>query len=69
LNINFLANPKPRDLAAKVGFVRLRARLAMGEVEILSGGLPEMTPTPRPARALTTVCGIMIPQPHLADFS
>jgi hypothetical protein len=28
LNIIFLAKPKPRDLAAKVGFVRLRARSA-----------------------------------------
>jgi hypothetical protein len=58
LNINFLAKPKPGDLAAKVGFIRLRAP-GVGEIEIHSRGLPKMdcprhgqrvrSPPPRPA--------------------
>ena len=42
LNINFLAKPKPRDLIALVRLIRLGRRLAVGEVEIVCDGRPEM---------------------------
>ena len=45
LNINFLAKPEPRDLVAKVRLIRLirlGRRLAVGEAQIYSDGLPDM---------------------------
>jgi len=42
LNINFLAKPEPRDRIAARSRMRLGRRLAVGEVEILSDGLPDM---------------------------
>jgi uncharacterized protein (TIGR00369 family) len=42
LNINFLAKPEPRDLVCSVRLIRLGRRLAVGEVEIFSDGMPEM---------------------------
>jgi uncharacterized protein (TIGR00369 family) len=42
LTINFLAKPEPGDLTARVTLVRLGRRLAVGEVEIHSHGIPEM---------------------------
>jgi uncharacterized protein (TIGR00369 family) len=42
LNINFLAKPEPRDLIAEVRLIRLGRRLAVGEVEIVADGLPDM---------------------------
>jgi len=42
MNINFLAKPEPRDLVAQVRLIRLGRRLAVGEVEIYSAGLPDM---------------------------
>jgi uncharacterized protein (TIGR00369 family) len=43
LTINFLAKPEPgRDLTACVTLIRLGRRLAVGEVEIYSHGVPDM---------------------------
>ncbi len=42
LNINFLAKPEARDLVCTVRLIRLGRRLAVGEVEIFSDGLPDM---------------------------
>ena len=42
LNINFLAKPEPRDLVGEVRLIRLGRRLAVGEVEIYSDGMPDM---------------------------
>jgi uncharacterized protein (TIGR00369 family) len=42
LNINFLAKPEPRDLLASVRLLRIGRRLAVGEVELYSEGVPEM---------------------------
>jgi uncharacterized protein (TIGR00369 family) len=42
LNINFLAKPEPRDLVAKVNLIRLGRRLAVGETQIYSDGVPDM---------------------------
>ena len=42
LNINFLAKPEPRDLVARVNLIRLGRRLAVGEAQIYSDGLPDM---------------------------
>jgi len=54
LNINFLAKPKPRDLIAEVRLIRLGRRLAVGEVEIVSDGRPEMVAHATATYALTT---------------
>ena len=54
LNINFLAKPKPRDLIAEVRLIRLGRRLAVGEVEIVSEGLPDMVAHATATYALTT---------------
>jgi uncharacterized protein (TIGR00369 family) len=42
LNINFLAKPEPRDLISVVRLIRLGRRLAVGEAQIYSDGLPDM---------------------------
>ena len=42
LTINFLAKPEPGDLTACVTLVRLGRRLAVGEVEVFSQGVPDM---------------------------
>src|SRR6266850_2155582 len=42
LNINFLAKPEPRDLVAQVRLIRLGRRLAVGEAQIYSSGMPDM---------------------------
>jgi len=42
LNINFLARPEPHDMTAEVKLVRMGRRLAVGEVEIYSAGVPDM---------------------------
>jgi acyl-coenzyme A thioesterase PaaI-like protein len=42
LNITFLAKPEARDLVASVRLVRLEHRLAVGEVELYSDGVPGM---------------------------
>jgi uncharacterized protein (TIGR00369 family) len=42
LNINFLAKPEARDMTARVKLLRLGRRLAVGEVEIFSEGLPDL---------------------------
>jgi uncharacterized protein (TIGR00369 family) len=42
MNINFLTKPEPRDLTANVRLIRLGRRLAVGEVELLSDGSPDM---------------------------
>ncbi len=42
LTINFLAKPEPGDLTACVTLIRLGRRLAVGEVEIYSQGVPDM---------------------------
>jgi uncharacterized protein (TIGR00369 family) len=42
LTINFLARPEAGDLTACVKLIRLGRRLAVGEVEIHSQGVPEM---------------------------
>ncbi len=54
LNINFLAKPKPRDLIANVRLIRLGRRLAVGEVEIVSDGLPDMVAHATATYALST---------------
>jgi uncharacterized protein (TIGR00369 family) len=54
LNINFLAKPKPRDLIAEVRLIRLGRRLAGGEVEIVSDGLPDMVAHATATYALST---------------
>src|SRR5215467_4566188 len=53
LNINFLAKPKPRDLIAEVRLIRLGRRLAVGEVEIVSDGLPDLVAHATATYALT----------------
>ena len=42
LSINFLSRPEARDLTARVRLLRLGRRLAVGEAEIYSDGVPEM---------------------------
>jgi uncharacterized protein (TIGR00369 family) len=42
LNINFLAKPEPRDLVSVVRLMRLGRRLAVGEAQIFSDGVPDM---------------------------
>jgi uncharacterized protein (TIGR00369 family) len=42
LNINFLARPEPNDMTAEAKLVRMGRRLAVGEVEIYSEGVPDM---------------------------
>ena len=42
LNINFLAKPEPRDLISVVRLIRLGRRLAVGEAQIYSDGVPDM---------------------------
>ena len=42
LNISFLAKPEPRDLVAQVRLMRLGRRLAVGEAQIYSDGMPDM---------------------------
>ena len=42
LNINFLAKPEPRDLVSVVRLIRLGRRLAVGEAQIYSDGVPGM---------------------------
>jgi len=42
LNINFLTKPEPRDLVATVRLIRLGRRLAVGEAQIYSDGMPDM---------------------------
>lgn len=42
LNINFLAKPEPRDLVSVVRLIRLGRRLAVGEAQIFSDGVPDM---------------------------
>jgi uncharacterized protein (TIGR00369 family) len=42
LNINFLARPEANDMTAVVKLIRLGRRLAIGEVEIYSEGVPDM---------------------------
>jgi uncharacterized protein (TIGR00369 family) len=42
LNINFLSKPQARDLVAEVRLIRLGRRLAVGEVQIFSDGVPDM---------------------------
>jgi uncharacterized protein (TIGR00369 family) len=54
LNINFLAKPEPRDLIAEVRLIRLGRRLAVGEVEIFSDGLPDMVAHATATYALST---------------
>jgi uncharacterized protein (TIGR00369 family) len=42
MNINFLTKPEPRDMTATVRLLRLGRRLAVGEVELMSDGSPDM---------------------------
>jgi len=42
LNINFLAKPEANDMTAMVKLIRLGRRLAVGEVELYSEGVPDM---------------------------
>src|SRR6185295_10558664 len=42
MNINFLAKPEPRDLLAHARLIRLGRRLAVGEVQVYSDGVPDM---------------------------
>ena len=42
LNINFLAKPEARDMTASVKLLRLGRRLAVGEVELYSEGVPDL---------------------------
>jgi uncharacterized protein (TIGR00369 family) len=42
LNINFLARPEPNDMTAVAKLIRLGRRLAVGEVELFSDGVPEL---------------------------
>jgi len=42
LNINFLAKPEPRDLIACVRLLRLGRRLAVGEAQLFSDGVPDL---------------------------
>lgn len=53
LNINFLAKPKPLDLIAEVRLIRLGRRLAVGEVEIVCDGLPDLVAHATATYALT----------------
>ena len=53
LNINFLAKPSPRDLIAEAHLIRLGRRLAVGEVEIVSDGLPDLVAHATATYALT----------------
>ena len=41
LSINFLRKPEPRDLVAECRLLKLGKRLAVGEVTLLSDGMPE----------------------------
>ena len=54
LNINFLTRPEPRDLVARVRLIRLGRRLAVGEAEIFSDGLPDMVAHATATYALPT---------------
>jgi uncharacterized protein (TIGR00369 family) len=42
MTINFLAKPEAGDLTAHVTLIRVGRRLAVGEVELYSQGVPEM---------------------------
>lgn len=42
LNINFLARPEANDMTAVVKLIRLGRRLAVGEVELYSEGVPDI---------------------------
>lgn len=42
LNINFLTKPEARDMTASVKLLRLGRRLAVGEVELYSEGVPDL---------------------------
>jgi len=42
LNINFLAKPEANDMTALVKLMRVGRRLAVGEVELYSAGVPDM---------------------------
>jgi uncharacterized protein (TIGR00369 family) len=42
LSINFLAKPEPADMTAVVKLIRLGRRLAVGEAELYSEGVPDM---------------------------
>jgi uncharacterized protein (TIGR00369 family) len=42
MNINFLAKPEARDMTAHVRLIRLGRRLAVGEAQLFSDGLPDM---------------------------
>ena len=42
LNINFLTKPEARDMIATVRLIRLGRRLAVGEAQIYSDGVPDM---------------------------
>jgi len=42
LNINFLTRLEARDLVARVRLIRLGRRLAVGEAQIFSDGMPDM---------------------------
>jgi uncharacterized protein (TIGR00369 family) len=42
LSINFLAKPEPADMTAVVKLIRVGRRLAVGEVELYSEGVPDM---------------------------
>jgi uncharacterized protein (TIGR00369 family) len=42
MSINFLTKPEPRDLISVVRLIRLGRRLAVGEAQLYSEGMPDM---------------------------
>jgi uncharacterized protein (TIGR00369 family) len=42
LNINFLTRPEARDMISSVRLIRLGRRLAVGEAQLYSDGVPDM---------------------------
>jgi len=42
MSINFLTKPEPRDLVSVVRLIRLGRRLAVGEAQLYSDGMPDM---------------------------
>lgn len=42
LNINFLTKPEARDMISSVRLIRLGRRLAVGEAQLFSDGVPDM---------------------------
>ena len=42
LNINFLTKPEARDMISSVRLIRLGRRLAVGEAQLYSDGVPDM---------------------------